>query len=65
MKFFYPKDKQGNPISFKTEESHVSDRNGKSLTDKLAELVTRDELAEELALHIPINSVYSASLIED
>lgn len=38
MKIYYPKDKNGNQIGFRTPESYVFDKTGKSLTDKLAEL---------------------------
>lgn len=38
MKIYYPKDKNGNQIGFRTPESYVFDKSGKSLTDKLAEL---------------------------
>ena len=41
MKFYYPKDKQGNPVSFKTLESQVFDSNGVCLSDKLA-IATED-----------------------
>lgn len=38
MKFYYPKDMNGNVIGFKTPESQVYDKNNKSLTDKLTEI---------------------------
>lgn len=38
MKFYYPKDMDGNVIGFKTPESQVYDKAGKSLTDKLNEI---------------------------
>ena len=38
MKFYYPKDMSGNIIGFKTPESQVYDKTGKSLTDKLNEI---------------------------
>lgn len=40
MKFYYPKDMDGNIIGFKTPESQVYDATGKSLTDKLADIQT-------------------------
>lgn len=38
MKIYYPVDKNGNEIGFRTPESYVFDKDGKSLTDKIAEL---------------------------
>ena len=38
MKIYYPKDKNGNDIGFRTPEQYVFDTTGKSLTDKIAEL---------------------------
>ena len=35
MKFYYPKDANGNVIGFKTPESQVYDKNNTSLTTKL------------------------------
>ena len=35
MKMYYPKDANGNRIGFKTPESQVYDKTGKSLTEKL------------------------------
>ena len=38
MRFYYPTDKNGNQIGFKTPESQVYDKNGVSLTDKLEDI---------------------------
>lgn len=38
MKFYYPTDKDGNPIGFKTPESQVYDKSGNSLTSKLSSI---------------------------
>lgn len=38
MKFYYPKDMNGNVIGFKTPESQVYDASGTSLTDKLSSI---------------------------
>ena len=38
MKIYYPKDIHGNELCFRTAESLVMDKNGKSLTDKIADI---------------------------
>ena len=48
MKIYYPKDKNGNHIGFRTPESYVFDKSGKSLTDKLAELNSNISLLENI-----------------
>lgn len=50
MKFYYPKDRNGNQISFRTSESQVFDKTGRSLTDKLTEL--NSNKAETSALNV-------------
>ena len=59
MKFFYPKDKQGNPISFRTLESQVFDKDGKCLTDKLA------EIEKSLNISISTGTTVSPATIEE
>lgn len=38
MKIYYPKDKDGNSIGFRTPESYVYDENGNNLSDKLNDI---------------------------
>ena len=42
MKIYYPKDRYGNEIGFRTFESFVYDKDGMSLTDKLVEKMSNE-----------------------
>ena len=48
MKFYYPRDKKGNRIGFKTAESQVFDKLGRSLTDKMVDVEETKATKEEL-----------------
>lgn len=59
MKIYYPKDKNGNQLGFRTPEAFVYDTNGRSLTDKInsltsnlstrADITTVNSLASQLS----------------
>lgn len=58
MKIYYPVDKNGNEIGFRTPESYVFDKDGKSLTDKIAEL--NSKIAEIVITgNVPNRIVYN------
>ena len=46
MKFYYPKDKNGNRIGFKTPETQVFDSEGVSLADKMVEIHNKEKSYE-------------------
>ena len=48
MKIVYPKDANGNVISFATREKDVYDENGNSLTDRISGLETRIRQSESI-----------------
>ena len=48
MKFYYPKNKQGEVIGFKTPESQVYDKLGRSLTDKMRDVENTKATKQEL-----------------
>ena len=60
MKFYYPKDKDGNSIGFMTPESQVFDRNGVSLTEKLSKITTGGGSSQSDSINIE-NSLRSGS----
>ena len=64
MKIYYPKDKYGNDIGFRTPESYVYDEDGKNLSDKIIEM---NSAIDERAKTTVVNSISSkvATLEED
>lgn len=47
MKFYYPKDKNGNRIGFKTPETQVFDSEGVSLADKMVNIHNKEKSYEK------------------
>lgn len=59
MKFFFPKDSNGNPIGFKTPESMVYDTSGKSLASKFL------EMEDGIILKAPNGTKYKLTVSND